>query len=160
MEHKTLDEIRDVADILPNWLSPRPLSKSERLERWAAALEREGGRHLKTLFEIEYAPPAERAALRADDSPLTVAFNDTRLRAEGLAGDTVGDAVAFFGISDMELHDILCFCHHGATMAADAAAMRIRTAVMRRPLHVRRRLRCGVDWGRFADGLSGISGRQ
>jgi hypothetical protein len=137
MEHKTRDKIRDVADILPNWLSPRPLSKSERLERWADALEHEGRRHLKTLFEVEYALPAERAALRADDSLLTVAFNDPRLRAEGLAGDTVGDAVAFFGISEMELHDIICFCHHGATMAADAAAVQIRAAAVRRPLDAR-----------------------
>jgi hypothetical protein len=132
MEHKTLDKIRDVADILPSWLSPRPLSKSERLECWAEALEREGGRHLKTLFEIEHAPPLKRAALRADDSLLTVAFNDPRLRAEGLAGDTVGDAVAFFGVSEKELHDILCFCHHGATMAADAAAAQVRAAAARR----------------------------
>jgi hypothetical protein len=135
MEHKTLDEIRDVADILPTWPSPRRLSKSERLERWAEALEREGGRRLNTLFEIEYAPPAERAALRADDSPLSVAFNDARLRAEGLSGDTVGDAVAFFGISEMELHDILCFCYHGETMAADAAAVRVRAATVQRLSH-------------------------
>jgi hypothetical protein len=134
MEHKTLDKIRDAADILPSWLSPRPLSKFERLERWAEALEREGGRHLKTLFEIEHAPPVKRAALRADDSLLTVAFNDPRLRAEGLAGDTVGDAVAFFGINEKELHDILCFCHHGATMAANSAAAQIRAAATRRPL--------------------------
>ncbi len=137
MEHKTLDKVRDVAGILPNWLSPRPLSRSERLELWAETLEREGGRRLNTLFEIEYAPRAERAALRAEDSLLTVAFNDPRLRAEGLAGDTVGDAVAFFGISERELHDILCFCHHGATMAADAAAVHIRAAAVRRPLHAR-----------------------
>jgi len=75
--------------------------------------------------------------LRADDSLLTVAFNDPRLRAEGLAGDTVGDAVAFFGISERELHDIVCFCHHGATMAADAAAAQIRAAAVRRPLDTR-----------------------
>lgn len=137
MEHKTLDKIRDVADILPNWLNPRPLSKSERLQLWAEALEREGGRRLKTLFRIEYAPPAERAALRADDSLLTVAFNDPLLRAEGLAGDTVGDAVAFFGLSERELHDILCFCHHGATMAADAASAQIRAAAVRRPVDAR-----------------------
>ena len=133
MEHKTLHKIRDVADILPSWLSPRPLSKFERLERWAEALEHEGGRHFKTLFEIEHTPPVKRSGLRADDSLLTVAFNDPRLRAEGLAGDRVGDAVAFFGISERELHDILCFCHHGATMAADAAAARIRAAAARRP---------------------------
>jgi hypothetical protein len=132
MEHKTLDEIRDVADILPGWLRARPLSTRERLERWAEALEHEGGRRFKTLFEIEYAPPAKRAALRADDSPLSVAFNDPRLRAEGLAGDTVGDATAFFGISERELHDILCFCYHGETMSADMAAARVRIAARHR----------------------------
>jgi hypothetical protein len=128
MEHKSLDRVRAVADVLPNWLGVQPLSKCERLERWAEALERQGGRRLKTLFEIEYAAPRERAALRADDSPITVAFKDPRLCAEGLAGDTVGDATAFFGISEWELHNILCFCHHGETMSADVAAVRVRAA--------------------------------
>jgi hypothetical protein len=128
MEYKSLDKIRDAADIMPNWLSPRPLSKSERLHRWAEALERQGGKRLKTLFRIEYASPAERMAARADDSLLSVAFADPRLRAEGLAGDTVGDAVAFFGVSERELHDIVCFCHHGPTIAADTAAAQIRAA--------------------------------
>jgi len=137
MEYKTLNDIRDVADILPTWPSARPLSKGERLERWAEALEREGERRLKTLFEIEYALPGERAVLRADDSALTVAFNDPRLRAEGLAGDTVGDAVVFFGISEWALHDILCFCHHGATMGADAAAIRVRAAAAYHSSHTR-----------------------
>src|SRR6185369_11428529 len=98
MEHKNRDQIRDVADILPSYLQARPLSKRERLELWVEALEREGGRRLRTFCEIEYSPPAERARLRADDSPVSVAFADQRLRAEGLAGDTVGDAAAFFGI--------------------------------------------------------------
>ena len=73
MEHKTREEIRDVADILPSCLQARPLSKLERLELWVEALEREGGRRLSTLFEIEYALPTDRAGLRADDSPLSVA---------------------------------------------------------------------------------------
>ncbi len=140
MEHKTLDEIRDVADIRPSWLVSRPLTKCERLERWAEVLERQGGRRLKTLFEIEYLSRAERAALRANDSPLSVAFADPRLRAAGLAGDTVGDAVAFFEVGEMELHNILCFCHHGDTMSADAAAARVRAAAVRaawnRPLYL------------------------
>jgi hypothetical protein len=126
MEHKTLDKIRNVAEILPNWLSPPPLSKSERLKHWAEALEREGERRLTTLFEIEHQPPSRQAALRAEDSLLTVAFNDPRLRAEGLAGDTVGDAAAFFSVSERELHDIVCFCHHGPTIAANVAAAQIR----------------------------------
>jgi hypothetical protein len=135
MQHKTLDEIGNHADILPSWLRARPLSKCERLERWAEALEHEGGRRLKTLFEIEYARPAKRAALRADDSPLSVAFGDQRLRADGLAGDTVGDAIAFFGISETELHNVLCFCYHGETMSAEVAAVRVRVAATRSAGH-------------------------
>jgi hypothetical protein len=136
MEHKTRDEIRDGADIQPSWLGSRPLTKCERLERWAEALEREGGRRLKTLFEIEYVSRAERAALRADDSPLSVACGDPRLRAEGLAGDRVGDAVAFFGISEMELHNILCSCYHGETMSAASVAVRVRAAAVRAEGHL------------------------
>jgi hypothetical protein len=136
MQHKTLDEIGNHADVLPSWLRARPLSKCERLERWAEVLERQGRRRLKTLFQIEYAQPAERAALHAEDSPLSVAFKDPQLRAEGLAGDTVGDAVTFFGVSEMELHNILCSCHHGATMAANMVAMQVRAAAAHRPLYV------------------------
>ncbi len=140
MEHKTLDEIRNVAVVQPSRLGSRPLTKCERLERWAELLEREGDRRLKTLFEIEYLSRAERAALRANGSPLSVAFGDARLRAAGLAGDTVGDAVAFFDVSEMELHNILCFCHHGDTMSAHAAAARVRAAATRaawnRPLYL------------------------
>jgi hypothetical protein len=128
MEHKTLEQIRDVADVLPD-RPERRLSRRQRLERWAEILEREGGRRLATLREIEYAPPEDRDDMRADDSPLTVAFADPRLRAEGLAGDSVGDAAAFFGMSPMQLHGILCLCHHGATIAADAAARRVRAAI-------------------------------
>src|ERR1700720_2144298 len=128
MEHKTRDEIREVANILQRGLQPRPLSKRERLELWAEALEREGGRRLRTLYQIEYAPPAERALGRADDSPLSVAFNHPALRAAGLSGDTIGDATAFFDINESELHNILCFCHYGETMSAEGAASRVRAA--------------------------------
>jgi hypothetical protein len=47
-----------------------------------------------------------------------------------LAGDTVGDATAFFGISEKELHAILCFCHHGEMISAEEAAMRVRRAAV------------------------------
>ena len=135
MEHKNRDQIRDVADILPSYLQAQPLSKCERLELWIEALEREGGRRLRTLFEIEYAPTAKRTGLRADDSPLSVAFSDPRLRAEGLAGDTIGDAAAFFGVSERELHNIVCFCHSGETMSAETAAARVRTVAARETEH-------------------------
>ena len=73
---------------------------------------------------------------------MSVAFNEPRLRAEGLAGDTIGDATAFFGISEMELHNILCFCHSGETMSAEMAAARVRAAARgdagHEPLHASR----------------------
>jgi hypothetical protein len=160
MEHKTLEEIRDVADIQPSWLDRRPITKCERLERWAEVLERQGGRRLKTLYEIEYLPRAERAVLRADNSPLSVAFADTQLRGEGLAGDTVGEAIAFFGVSEMEMHRILCFCHHGETMSADAAAARVRAAAVRaawnRPLGLSPMLISGVAAAMIAIGALAV----
>ena len=131
MEHKTREEIRDVADILPSYLQTHPLSKRERLELWAEALERQGVLRLRTLFEIEYLPAAERALQRADDSPLSIAFNEPRLRAEGLTGDTIGDVAGFFSISQRQLHDIVCYCNSGETVLAQTVAMRIRAVVTR-----------------------------
>jgi len=130
MEHKTQDEIRNIAEVLPSSFVARPLSKRERLELWAQALDREGGRCLTTLVQTEYLPPAQRARLRSEDSALTVAFKDRRLRADGLAGDSWGDATAYFGISDPELHNILCSCHYGETVRADVAAARVRAAAI------------------------------
>jgi hypothetical protein len=136
MEYRQRDTLR-TAEILPNWLSARPMSKAERLKTWAAALDRAGDRQLNTLFQVEYLPPAKRALLRADDSLLSVAFADPRLRAEGLAGDTMGDAVAFFGVSERQLHDIVCFCHHGPTISARSAAAQIRNAASRQQQNMR-----------------------
>ena len=72
--------------------------------------KREGSRRLKTLHEIEYAPPAEREALRVDDSPLTVAYNDLRLRAEGLAKQVNAvRAVVGEHRDDVPVHGAMCF---------------------------------------------------
>jgi hypothetical protein len=144
MEHKSLDKMRDAAEILPNWLNPRPLTKRERLELWAQALEREGDRQLNTLFEVEYEPAARRALARADDSLLTVAFSDPRLRAEGLAGDTMGDALAFFRISERQLHEAVCFCHHGPTISATRAAVNVRALAARPTADIRPMIVGGV----------------
>ena len=136
MEYKQRDKLR-TAEILPNWLSARPMSKAERLKVWAAALDGEGDRQLNTLFQPEYLPANKRHRLRADDSLLSVAFADPRLRAEGLAGDTMGDAVAFFGVSEREMHDIVCFCHHGPAITARTAAAQIRNAASRQQQGIR-----------------------
>ena len=80
MEHKTLEQIRQVADVRTH----KPLSRRERLERWAEALERLNGARVRSLVRTEYVPREERDLMRIDNSPLSVAFEDPVLRAEGL----------------------------------------------------------------------------
>src|SRR5690606_12375594 len=99
MEHKDLDYLRSVADV-----QPKPLTRQERLERWISLLERDPARRLNSLGEIEYKPPAERDMVREDNSPLTVAYKDPILRADGLASDRLGDAMRYFGLSDGQAH--------------------------------------------------------
>jgi hypothetical protein len=137
MKHQDLDTLGTRAAVLPGWLKARPMSKTERLERWAAALDREGDKQLHTLFEIEHMPRAKRKTMRADDSLLSVAFKDPCLRAEGLAGDTVGDVLAFFRMSEGEMHDMACYCHHGPSMSARSAAARVRALATRPTIDVR-----------------------
>lgn len=125
MEHKPLSELSNLADLKPSREVP-VLSKRERLDRWAELLEREPDRMLRTLDEIEWQPKAVRHAMRADNSALSVAFADPVLRANGLASDRLGDALAFFEVTEHEAHIVLCSCHGGATMRAEDAARRVR----------------------------------
>jgi hypothetical protein len=127
MEHRPLSELTSVADLkIPEDVKVPVLSKRERLDRWIDLLEQEPDRELKTLDEIEWKPKAERLAMRADGSALTVAYSDPVLRQAGLGSDTFGDAVDFFQISEHDAHIVLCSCHGGESMRADEAARRVR----------------------------------
>ena len=126
MKHTPVAEISRVADVHPIPLKPS-MARSERLERWAEALERNPDRVLTSIEEMEWKPKAERLAMRADNSALTVAFNDPVLRAEGLASDRLGDAMEFFRLSPTEAHITLCSCIYGQQMHADVAAQRVRS---------------------------------
>jgi hypothetical protein len=129
MKHWTLDETTAVEPIADE--STTTLTRRERLERWAEALERHQGR-VMALFRLEYLPPEQRMLARGDDTPLAVAFADPVLRASGLASDRYGDAIAFFELSDSEAHRLLCDCHYHGRMSAEGVAARLR-AVARRP---------------------------
>ncbi|WP_119302519.1 hypothetical protein [Dongia deserti] len=137
MKHQGLDEIRTRALVQSSQPKARPLSKVERLERWAAALEREGDKQLNTLFEIEHMPRAKRRAMRADNSLLSVAYADPVLRADGLAGDAVGDVLTYFRIKERELHDVACYCNNGPSRSGWSAAARVRGLATRPPADVR-----------------------
>jgi hypothetical protein len=124
MQHRDIDQVRSSADIQP--VPSQLMTRRERLDRWAEVLSRAPDRRLSTLGEIEFASPIVRPSMRADNSPLTVAFEDPVLLAAGLKSDRLGDALTFFQLSENEAHYIMCSCLHGRTMAAEAAAARIR----------------------------------
>ena len=125
MEHRRLTELTRVADLKPAQQKP-PMSRRERLDRWIDVLERRPDRQIATLEEIEYKPAHARHALRADGSALALAYADPVLRAEGLASDRFGDAIAFFDLTEHDAHIVLCSCHGGASMRADETARRVR----------------------------------
>lgn len=127
MEHRTHNEIARVAAFHETTDLSEPMSREERLRRWITLLEMKRDRTLQTLHETEFKPVEVRDRMRADNSAITVAFEDPLLRAEGLAGDTYADARMFFGLSDGELHHVVCYCHGGAFMWADTAAYRLRS---------------------------------
>jgi hypothetical protein len=125
MEHRHVDQLRSVADVdaaLPTGM----LSRREKLERWAAVLDEEPERQLSSLGEIEFQPVAARGSLRADRSPLAVAFADPVLRSQGLKSDRLGDAMAFFDLSENQTHRLLCSCMNGQSIRAGTAARQIR----------------------------------
>lgn len=143
MKYETLEHIAREADVH----SGPYMSRRERLERWADLLERQPERRLRAIEDAEFGARREREAKRADNSPLTVAFEDPRLRAEGLRGDRIGDGVAFFGLSHGEMHHLVCYCHYGLTIAPGTVAVRVRALAQREP----------VTWSSRAMAIGGLS---
>ena len=123
MKHRTTEQLLEIAEVKPATL----LTRRERLKRWAELLERDPAIWLRTLDQIEFQPKAERPSMRADGSPLTVAYNDPVLRAAGLESDRLGDAMRFFELSEYEAHRVLCYCMHGRTVEGRAAASVVRS---------------------------------
>lgn len=123
MRHQPLEEILNRAAALE---TTPILSRRERLGRWAEVLGRNPRRLLQPLKFIEFYAPTERKKLRAEQTPIALAFADPVLRAAGLAGDTLGDAQGFFGLSDEEAHFLLCDCHWNGRMTGGAASRRVR----------------------------------
>ena len=128
MQHKTQEQLQRVAAVYPNQARPA-MTRTQRLERWAELLDLEPGRNLSTLPGTEYQRGEARDTMRSFGSPFSVAFDDPVLRTEGLAGDSYGDAKRFFELTDRQLHNIVCYCHLGASISAEAAARHVRAAI-------------------------------
>jgi hypothetical protein len=124
MQYQRLDQVRAHAAVA----EARPsMTREQRLRRWADVLKRMGSRPLEALRWVEFYAEPERRRLRRDGSPIALAFADPVLRADGLAGDTLGDAQVYFGLSDDEAHQLLCDCHYQGTLTGRSAARRVRS---------------------------------
>jgi hypothetical protein len=144
MKHHALEQLQSVAEVDQDY--PRQtMSRSERLERWAELLEKHPDRRLSTLHQTEYLPARERATMRSDGSPISVAFVDPVLRAAGLKNDSYGEAKRFFELTDHQLHRVICYCHFGETLSAATAAHHIRKALSGRQRGMLIRLRAVFD---------------
>ena len=124
MQYQRLDQVRAraaVAEARP------PMTREQRLRRWADVLKRLGSNPLEALRWVEFYAEPERRRLRRDGSPIALAFADPVLRADGLSGDTLGDAQLYFGLSDDEAHQLLCDCHYQGTLTGRSAARRVRS---------------------------------
>lgn len=111
-----------------------PMSRYDRLERWATLLEREPASRLKPFFGVEFLSAAERAELQSANSPLTVAYADPVLRGAGLDSDRFGDGAAFFRLTRFQAHRVLCSCGYMGPMGATEVARRIRAIAARERL--------------------------
>lgn len=127
MEHRSAHDLRAIAEVSPT--PPAALDRRGRLERWADLLERDAGRRINLVHELEFATRAAQAQMRADDSALTVAYADPLFRSLGLESDRVGDGQRFFGLNQSQTHRLLCSCMHGASMRAGDASRLIRGVI-------------------------------
>ncbi|MBT1159306.1 hypothetical protein J1C56_27395 [Aminobacter anthyllidis] len=128
MKHHSIEQLQALADVQP--LSPcLPMTRTERLERWARLLKEQPDRRLGTLPGTEHTQAAERLKMHVPGSPITVAFEDPAFRVAGLGDDSYGEAKRFFGLSDWQLHNIVCHCHLGDSIRGASAARRVRAAI-------------------------------
>jgi len=113
---------------LPLPIVPSTMTRAAKLERWAHILRDLGANAtVATLYQIEKVEGDAKLAIEVAGSALAVAAADPMLLAAGLKGGTVGDATAFFEITEGEVHDITCCCGNGEVkMDASVAAALVR----------------------------------
>jgi len=124
MKHQPFDQIRARASVVP--AEAPSLSRKARLRRWAELLLQDPDHRLRALYGVEFHAPRERAQMRADNSPLAIAYSDPVLRADGLQGDTLGHVQSYFGLSFEEAHYLVCDCHFRGGMDGRSVARRVR----------------------------------
>lgn len=133
MERATRGQLSTMAAVFPNCPLDAVQSREQRLERWSALLGREPHRLLNTFPGTEFMDPKVRDSMSCANSAISVAFEDPVLRESGLADDSYGTAKRFFGLSDAQMHWVLCYCHHGTAIHAGVLTAVVRAIIPKPP---------------------------
>jgi hypothetical protein len=136
------------AEQLTQVATPVPMSREDKIERWASLIERHTT-GLALFHLLERMGQSELDAMLIKDTPTAfgLAVADPVLREAGLTESTVGGCQRFFELSQADLHEFSCDC--GGTIANNVMAVRLRGMASRGPAPARRR-------GLFADFLRSI----
>ena len=129
MKYKNLEQIAQEADVHP----AVGMSRRERLERWANLLAQQLlERRLCAIEGTEFGTRPERLAKRADNSPITVAFQIRCCALRGCAAIAwVMRSTSSSSQSALFVRPSICYCHHGHTVSAGAVAARLRPMARR-----------------------------
>ena len=130
MEYKSLSEVAESTHVSAGVTVSARAMRRERLERFAALLDAHKG-PIRLLARIDYLSAKQRARLRAETSPLTIAFGDPVFRAQGLNGDRLGDAMDFFSLREGQAHYLLCDCHYPDAVTPAIIAGRARSVAQK-----------------------------
>lgn len=133
MERATLDHLSTKATVFRGYPQCSLQSQQQRLDRWSWLLGGAPHRLLSSFPGTEFMDPKVRDAMRCANTAITVALEDPALREAGLTDDSYGTAKAFFGLSDAQMHWILCYCHHGNSVHAGVLTSVVRAVIPRAP---------------------------
>jgi hypothetical protein len=147
MKQRTINQLAEIARVSPADC-PKWALRRRRLSRLSRLLETDGT-PVRLFTTLECYRGSERLGLRQPGSPLALAYGDPIFRREGLKGDSIGDGIAFFGLSMREAHALLCDCGYGgparvgATISALVAERARALAAKRSFAEIRDRL---AEW--------------
>ena len=130
MQHLSQDQLLAMAQ-------PIPMSRDDKLERWASLIERSSSR-IFIFHRLEYRSKDELDRLADPRSAFAMAAGDPVLKEAGLKTGTAGDAMRFFELSKDDVHAFSCDC--GGNISNASMAARIRGLKSSQPRTMQSRL--------------------
>ena len=116
MQHLSHDQITAMTQ-------PIPMSRDDKLERWASLIERSSER-IFIFHRLEYRSHDELARLANPGSAFAIAAADPVLKVAGLNSECVGEGMRFFELSKDDVHAFSCDCSGSISNSSMAGRVR------------------------------------